>query len=376
MNLSIAAAPPEPGSKLLGPSAIRERLRGCLIVPPDMLCGEVAERFRRSPEAECAVVCGENRRPLGLLMKHRFFRSIGSTFGVSLFSKKEVSLLMDQELYTAEADAVPRELIDGALGRSGEAFYNAVVVTDGGVLAGVLTVRDLLDMSRLLQREAAESQIRTVSGTEEMIRDIHRALEKVMAATDEMQGSSEKITEATGQGKRELEDMLLLFRQWSEHARLQEQAMREMTEGAAAVAQVAKLIADLADQCNLLAVNAAIEAARAGEYGRGFGVVAQDIRKLADGTKRSAGDIRRMLQSMSEAVARTDKLVKEGKQSADQGARQVSRSEETFARLWAMSERNREAALQLGAASAEAVRISEHVREQFARFTNELNGNR
>lgn len=94
-------------------------------------------------------------------------------------------------------------------------------------------------------------------------------------------------------------------------------SIQELTESASKIEKVIDVIAEIAEQTNLLALNAAIEAARAGEHGRGFAVVADEVRTLSKRTADSTGQIRQWVVDLLRGVRGVDYLIAEMTQAGD-----------------------------------------------------------
>ncbi|CAI6078057.1 methyl-accepting chemotaxis protein [Cohnella sp. JJ-181] len=353
--------------------SLADWIRSCPQVSPEQTCGEIAELFRRREELECVAVVRTSGEPAGIVMRHRFFRLIGSLYGMPLFADKPVAKLMDGGAMTAETDLSPQELIDRAMSRDEERIYDALLMTSGGRFAGVLTVSDMLQLSRLLRRELAGRQMATVRGAERMLRDIRGSVDRLAGEAAVSRAGSLEIAEIAEHGREDMTEMLGLFRLWTETADRQAKSVDELLARVSDTVGIAKMIAQLADQCNLLAMNAQIEAARAGSHGLGFAVVAQEVRQLADQTKSQAGQIHEQLSGMAASAAAAAAHVREGKEGADRGLLQVRRTEETFGRLWARSSDNAKGTEHLAAASLEASEMSKQIAAQVAKLAAQMN---
>ena len=127
------------------------------------------------------------------------------------------------------------------------------------------------------------------------------------------------------------------------------------------IGQIAQVIDDIADQTNLLALNAAIEAARAGEQGRGFAVVADEVRKLAERTTKATKEIAQTIRDIQSEATEADNSMREAGTSVEDGIRLTSEVAEVLARILEESGKVVDVVGQVAAASEQQSTVSEEI---------------
>ncbi|MBD2871569.1 methyl-accepting chemotaxis protein [Paenibacillus arenilitoris] len=336
-------------------------LRQAPTVASGQSCREVIAVFKREADSECVVVTGEHGSPVGLMMRNRFFLKLGHRFSADLFYDKPIAKLMDDHPLTVETDGDPRLLIDSALSREDGVLYDCVIATSQGKLSGILTVSDLLKLSRSLQQEALDMQMRTIRSAERQMNEIAGAVSGVRESTAQGETLSAQMVDLTLTGKNELDKVTKAFEAIAGHSRVQEERMNELQAEAGSISKVSILIKELAEQSNLLALNASIEAARAGEHGRGFAVVAGEVMKLASQTKQSANEITKLTRTIVDAIAHTTELAQAGRSETAASEAHVHEAVQAFNRLFRAAADNRGSARQIGLLADKAQQQSIHV---------------
>ena len=134
-------------------------------------------------------------------------------------------------------------------------------------------------------------------------REISATSKKLLGTMNDVAAVAEQSAALAGQGQSGLTHMEETMRRVMEAAGSINSKLAVLSEKAGNISQVVTTITKVADQTNLLSLNAAIEAEKAGEYGRGFAVVATEIRRLADQTAVATYDIDQMVKEIQSAVA-------------------------------------------------------------------------
>jgi methyl-accepting chemotaxis protein WspA len=205
---------------------------------------------------------------------------------VSLIAALLVALVSG--LLLLRSVTVPLRELSSELGRSG-------VRVDS-------SVKDIAATAKQQQATASEIAATTteIGSTSHEISATSKVLVRTM---NEVSAMAEQSAALAGTGQSGLSHMEETMRQVMEAASSVNTKLGVLNEKAANISQVVTTITRVADQTNLLSLNAAIEAEKAGEYGRGFSVVAVEIRRLADQTAVATLDIEQMVKEIQSAVS-------------------------------------------------------------------------
>jgi len=195
--------------------------------------------------------------------------------------------------------------------------------------------------------ETAAAVSQTTVTVEEVKQTAHMANQKAMAVAD----SAQRAVQVSEGGRNAVEQSRRLMNDIRTRTESMAESILSLTEQSQLIGEIIMSVSDLADQSNLLAVNAAIEAAKAGEQGRGFAVLAQEIRNLAEQSKKATAQVRTLLNDIQKATNSVVLAMEQGSKAMDAGLAQAGQADEAIQKLLQSSGEASQVATQIAAAS-------------------------
>jgi methyl-accepting chemotaxis protein len=163
--------------------------------------------------------------------------------------------------------------------------------------------------------------------------------------------SAQKVAQVSQAGRKSVEGTIQGMQRIQEQMESVAESIVRLSEQSQAIGEIIATVNDLAEQSNLLAVNAAIEAARAGEQGKGFAVVAQEVKSLAEQSKQATAQVRTILGEIQKATSAAVMAAEQGAKAVEAGMKQSGEAGESIRLLAESVSEAAQAATQIAASS-------------------------
>lgn len=205
--------------------------------------------------------------------------------------------------------------------------------------------------------ETATSVSETTTTVEEVRQTALISSQKAQALLE----SSQNAADSVEKGRTSINEVIASMKKIENQMNIISETVLKLSEQNRTIGEITSSVSDIADQSNLLAVNAAIEAAKAGEHGRGFTVVAREIRSLADQSKKATIQVKEILNEINKSVDHTVGVTKEGTKTVSEGRMLVAQSREVIELLSENVEETAQASLQISSSNQQQMSGMEQI---------------
>lgn len=207
----------------------------------------------------------------------------------------------------------------------------------------------------------AANQTLSVDNTRAIVREMSNAITHIAESAGNVSAQSSETAKAAAAGSQAIAEATNQMAVISKSVNMSAEVVQNLGDRSKQIGEIVDVISGIAGQTNLLALNAAIEAARAGEQGRGFAVVADEVRKLAEQSHEAAQRIAAIIREIQGETARAVNVMQEGTVEVARGTEVINSNGERFKTIVTMVEALNGQIQEISAASEELSASSEEV---------------
>lgn len=289
---------------------------------------------------------------------------------------QEMNTVLD-ELATAGGDLqrevkVRRNDELGQLGMTVNRFIAALRELISDIITNTERVSEkasLLDTSAKNNQEVASKTLHETDSMATAITQMSASIAEVAHSASSTSESAKQARTESDAGQQVILDTQSVINQLASDVGEAAGKIEQLKTDTDKIHDVVSVIQGIAEQTNLLALNAAIEAARAGEQGRGFAVVADEVRALASRTQSSTEEIQTMVDVLQQSAGLAHSTMSSGKEVAEKSVDKANQAKEAFERISSAIELVSQMSIQIAASAEEQSSVSNEISENANRLS-------
>jgi methyl-accepting chemotaxis protein len=352
----------------------------------DQIVGGLNKQVREKAAAEQAAMGREQKRLVIVALAGFSIILAGAIlFARSTARRLQRTVARLRDLAEGEGDLtarLPAENTDevGDLGRFFNAFVEKLESTLAQISANSIrlaSASEEISASATQQSTGAEAQKDKTTQVATAMQQMSSTVVQISDNSTKAADAAKKASETAREGGKIVDETLRKMREIAASVGETAKKVNGLGSRSDQIGQIIGVIDDIADQTNLLALNAAIEAARAGEQGRGFAVVADEVRKLAERTSKATKEIATMIQSIQQETKSAVVAMESGTKQVESGVETTMHAGMSLSQIIQSAEQVGEMVTHIATAATQQSSATDEINtniEHIARITAESSG--